>query len=58
MVISQPLAHRQKEAQQADTMRAHVAKIKAWLKDNDDKPGKSGGATDVCGIQIEHRHAR
>ena len=40
----QPSAHRQKEAQQADTMRAHVKKIKAWLKDNDDKPAKSGGA--------------
>ena len=39
----QPCAHRQKKAQQAQTMRAHVAKIKAWLKDNDDKPGKSGG---------------
>ena len=43
MVISPPSAIRQKEAQQADTMRAHVAKIKAWLKHNDDKPGKSGG---------------
>lgn len=39
----QPSEHRQKEAQQADTMRAHVKKIKAWLKDNDDKPGKSRG---------------
>ena len=40
----QPSAHRQKEAQQADTMRTQVKKIKAWLKDNDDKPGKSGKA--------------
>jgi len=40
----QPSAHRQKEAQQADTLRAQVKKIKAWLKDNADKPAKKGGA--------------
>jgi transposase len=40
----QPSEHREKEAQQADTLRKQVKKIKAWLKDNDDKPGKSGGA--------------
>ena len=39
----QPSEHRQKEMQQADTMRTQVKKIKAWLKDNDDKPGKSRG---------------
>ena len=39
----QPSQHRSKEAQQADTMRTQVKKIKAWLKDNDDKPGKSRG---------------
>ena len=39
----QPSEHRSKEAQQADTMRTQIAKIKAWLKDNDDKPGKSRG---------------
>jgi transposase len=40
----QPSEHRQQEAQQADTLRRRVKKIRAWLKDNDDKPGKSGGA--------------
>lgn len=40
----QPSAHRNKEAQQAETLRKQVKKIKAWLKDNDDKPGKNGGA--------------
>jgi transposase len=40
----QPSGHRQKEAQQADTLRRQVKKIRAWLKDNDDKPAKSGGA--------------
>lgn len=40
----QPSEHRNKEAQQADTLRSQVKKIKAWLKDHDDKPGKNGGA--------------
>lgn len=39
----QPSEPRNKEAQQADTLRSQVKKIKAWLKDNDDKPGKSRG---------------
>lgn len=36
--------HRHKEAQQAETLRKQVKKIKDWLKDHDDKPGKNGGA--------------
>ena len=36
--------HREREAQQADTLRRSVKKIRDWLKDNDDKPGKNGGA--------------
>ena len=39
----QPSEHRDKEAQQADTLRKNIKKIKAWLKDNDDKPGKRRG---------------
>lgn len=42
--LGRPSEHRQKEAQQADTLRKSVKKIKGWLKDHDDKPGKSGGA--------------
>lgn len=40
----QPSEHRQKEAQQIDTLRRQVKKIKSWLKDNEDKPAKNGGA--------------
>ncbi|MGH8772910.1 MAG: transposase, partial [Burkholderiales bacterium] len=32
----------QREQQQLKTLREKVAKIKRWLADNDDKPGKSG----------------
>jgi len=38
----QPSPHRQKEAQQMETLRQKVKKIKDWLKGNDDKPGKGG----------------
>jgi transposase len=38
-----PSAHRQKEAQQIETLRRHAKKIKDWLNSHDDKPGKSGG---------------
>ena len=40
----QPSEYRQREAQQADTLRRQVKKLRAWLKDNDDKPGKNGDA--------------
>ncbi len=33
----------QREQQQLQTLRERVKKIKRWLDDNDDKPGKSGG---------------
>ena len=39
----QPSEHRDKEAQQADTLRKNIKKIKDSLKDNDDKPGKKRG---------------
>jgi len=39
----QPSEHRDWSAQQTDTLRKRIKKIKAWLKDNDDKPGKNGG---------------
>lgn len=38
-----PSEHRQKEAQQMETLRRQVRKIKDWLKDHDDKPGKGRG---------------
>jgi transposase len=31
-----------REAQYVDTLRKRVQKIREWLKDNDDKPGKTG----------------
>ena len=33
---------REKEIQAIDKMRSHVKKLKRWLSNNDDKPGKSG----------------
>lgn len=33
---------REKEQQTLTKLRQHVKKLKAWLEDNDDKPGKSG----------------
>jgi hypothetical protein len=39
----QPSQHRQKEAQQMETLRRQVKKIKDWLNDHDDKPGKGRG---------------
>lgn len=39
----QPSQHRQKEAQQVETLRRQVAKIRDWLSDHDDKPGKGRG---------------
>ena len=39
----QPSQHRQKEAQQMETLRQQVRKIKDWLSDHDDKPGKGRG---------------
>lgn len=38
----QPSAYRQKEEQQKQTLEQQVKKIKDWLKDHDDKPGKGG----------------
>lgn len=35
--------HRQKEAQQMEVLRRQVRKIKDWLSDHDDKPGKGRG---------------
>ena len=35
--------HRQKEAQQLDTLRRHAKKIRDWLAEHDDKPGKGRG---------------
>ena len=32
----------EQEEQYVETLRGKVKKIKAWLRDNDDKPGKSG----------------
>jgi transposase len=37
-----PSQQRDQEQQQIETLRRQVKKIKEWLKDNDDKPGKSG----------------
>ena len=34
----------EQEEQYVETLRRKVKKIKAWLRDNDDKPGKSGKA--------------
>jgi hypothetical protein len=34
----------EREQQYVDTLRERVKKIKEWLKDNDDKPGKQGKA--------------
>lgn len=38
----EPIAHREKEMEQVETLRQQIKKIKAWLKDKDDKPGKTG----------------
>ena len=35
-------ARREKEVQAIGKMRQHVKKLRDWLNDNDDKPGKSG----------------
>lgn len=35
-------AYRNKEVQQQQTLQAQIKKIKDWLNDNDDKPGKGG----------------
>jgi len=32
----------QQEEQYVETLKRKVKKIKAWLRDNEDKPGKSG----------------
>lgn len=32
----------EQEQQYIETLKSHVKKLKAWLDDNDDKPGKSG----------------
>ena len=37
-----PSEYRQKEVKQQERLTAEVKKIKDWLKDNDDKPGKGG----------------
>lgn len=34
--------HREKEQKTIAKLRKHVRKLKAWLEDNDDKPGKRG----------------
>lgn len=39
----QPSQHREREAQQMETLRRQVRKIKDWLSDHDDKPGKGRG---------------
>jgi len=35
-------ARREKEQQTIETMKKHIKKLKDWLNDNDDKPGKTG----------------
>lgn len=37
-----PSEHRAKEEQQKQTLKAQIKKIKDWLNDHDDKPGKGG----------------
>ena len=38
-----PSPHREKEVAQVETLRRHAKKIKDWLMEHDDKPGKSRG---------------
>lgn len=37
-----PSEYRHKEVQQQQTLQAQIKKIRDWLNDNDDKPGKDG----------------